>query len=507
MATSSAHFVSYKVLAEALFEAYENIYDIELINSNYRSYHQSEQYRQLRLSSEGENFFTALSKAIPQTIYPDDRYYVENMLERNALQKATRNNRTYSFIYRILDENGNGVYHQLRAVKRVVHGKSHILIGIKNIDGLIRLEEAHKEEISALYQKERNYLQAILANSAAYIEANLTTDLVTEKQVNRANIFDRNAIALFDKNASGYLFFDGHYSTFQKALCDHVICENADKYREISDKDYLLDCFSSGTGRASVLFSIKTPIGTQYPCHEVFYLYKETVTGDVHVLCVIYDLTEKQRHEREIAALKNELMLSRIRNSTSQIQPHFLYNALGSIQEIILTDPKHAFDLLGDFTVHLKNCVRAMSSDELIPFKEELENIKAYVNIEMMRFQDKLHVEYKIDADDFSVVPLTIQPLVENAIRHGIYKRGKKGGTVYVQTWEDEQYWRIKVEDNGVGFDAYEYKEWPINLKGSGLKNIRFRLEKLLNAKVEVDSVPDSGTRVLIRIPKKQKTK
>lgn len=170
---------------------------------------------------------------------------------------------------------------------------------------------------------------------------------------------------------------------------------------------------------------------------------------------------------------------------------------------MILIDPQYASDLLGDFTVHLRSCVRAMSNDEPVSFEEELKNITAYVNIEKMRYGDKLSVEYDIKTAEFNVLPLCIQPLVENAIRHGIHHRGKKGGKVVLRTWKERGEWVVQVEDNGVGFNVqkviHEVQEGKKD--STGLLNIRFRLEKILGARIELKSIVGEGTTVTVRIP------
>ena len=219
---------------------------------------------------------------------------------------------------------------------------------------------------------------------------------------------------------------------------------------------------------------------------------------------VIYDLTEHQRREKERQELERELQMSRIRNFTSQMQPHFLYNALGSIQEIVLDDPEYASDLIGDFTVHLRSCIRAMASDRLIPFDQEIANIRAYVNIEKMRFGEKLRVVYDFKKTDFQILPLSIQPLVENAIRHGIYQRGAEGGTVTVRSREQSDAWIVEVEDDGVGFDVEQsHRESASGKKDStGLKNLIFRLDKVMNADVCIRSEIGKGTKVTVSIPK-----
>lgn len=211
-------------------------------------------------------------------------------------------------------------------------------------------------------------------------------------------------------------------------------------------------------------------------------------------------IEESRERSRRLA---EELKDARVRNSVSQMQPHFLYNALSSIREIVLDDPEYASDLICDFTVHLRACVKSMSSNALVPFAEELENVKAYVNIEKMRFGERLSVKYDIACDDFMIVPLSVQPLVENAIRHGVFERGKAGGSVCVSETETEEQHILTVEDDGVGFD-YEKMMGEIERgerDSTGLVNTKFRLEKMLGAKVEIESRTGKGTRITIRIP------
>jgi LytS/YehU family sensor histidine kinase len=164
----------------------------------------------------------------------------------------------------------------------------------------------------------------------------------------------------------------------------------------------------------------------------------------------------------------------------------------------MLDDPEYASELLGDFTIHLRSCIRAMSNDDPLPFSQELDNIRAYVNIEKMRFGKKLNVEYDLQADEFGILPLSIQPIVENAIRHGIYERGLTGGTVTIHSGETEDNWVITVEDDGVGFDVDAYmKEMAEGSRDStGLKNIIFRLEKVMGGHVDITSTRVSERRL-----------
>lgn len=169
----------------------------------------------------------------------------------------------------------------------------------------------------------------------------------------------------------------------------------------------------------------------------------------------------------------------------------------------MLDDPEYAFDLIYDFTTHLRACIRSMSNDNLVPFSQELENIKAYVNIEKMRFGDRLNIRYDCPETGFDIIPLSIQPLVENAIRHGIYERGAAGGTVTVRTSRTENSFLIQVDDDGIGFDFDTTMEEVRNGKrdSTGLFNLIFRFEWLMNAKVHEESSADNGTKITVAIP------
>ena len=234
---------------------------------------------------------------------------------------------------------------------------------------------------------------------------------------------------------------------------------------------------------------------------------KRSSAGTMYGYSIVTDLSkykEKQQGlEKELDEVKLQLRHSRIRNASSQMQPHFLYNALSSIREIILENPQYASDLIYDFTVHLRACIRSITSDNLISFSQELENVKAYVNIEKMRFGDKLKVMYDCQETEFDIIPLSIQPLVENAIRHGVYERGLSGGTVTISSFKENESVVVYVEDNGVGFD---YEKVMDEIKtgkrdSNGLYNLIFRFETLMHAQIKVDSKIDYGTKITITIP------
>ena len=187
---------------------------------------------------------------------------------------------------------------------------------------------------------------------------------------------------------------------------------------------------------------------------------------------------------------------SRIRIMMSQIQPHFLYNTLSSIQALCRIDPDKAFDVTEQFGTYLRRNIDSLDQPDLIPFTKELEHTRVYAEIEMLRFPN-VRVNYDVPDVDFSVPVLTVQPLVENAIRHGV--RIREEGIVTVSSRTTDRFHEIMISDNGKGFDTTLLK----TADGShiGVRNVQERIEKLCGGTLTVESVPDKGTTVTIRIP------
>ena len=132
-------------------------------------------------------------------------------------------------------------------------------------------------------------------------------------------------------------------------------------------------------------------------------------------------------------------------------------------------------------------------------FTKEIEHVKNYTAIESLRFGERLNVIYDIHFDDFSIPPLTIQPIVENSIKHGVNQR-PEGGYVKISSHTNGENAVITIEDNGIGFDVTKP---PIEDGRShvGIKNIKQRLSQMLNATVDTTSVLNEGTKTVITIP------
>ena len=180
----------------------------------------------------------------------------------------------------------------------------------------------------------------------------------------------------------------------------------------------------------------------------------------------------------------------------SQIQPHFLFNSLNTIRALCVEDPKQAEHAIETFSAYLRQNLEFMHWASLIPLSKEVEHTRLYTEIEQLRFPD-IRVEYHITEDNCDIPPLTIQPLVENAIRHGI--RGQKDGTVIISAFREDQSFVITVQDNGTGFNP-EVKNNPEEMH-IGIRNVRSRVEQLSKGEFILESHSGEGTLITIRIP------
>ena len=206
---------------------------------------------------------------------------------------------------------------------------------------------------------------------------------------------------------------------------------------------------------------------------------------------------QRSRLEAEKNMVEAELKDSRISIMLSQIQPHFIYNTLGTIERMCLKDPQKAFELVRNFSLYLRGNFSELDSVTPIRFAEELKHVEYYINIEKVRFPD-MSIEYDVEATEFVLPALSVQPLVENAIKHGLM-RLETGGTVKIHSYETPTHFCVEVKDDGVGFDT----DAPIDEKKHvGLRNIRGRLKAMVDGKLILESKTGAGTKAVIMIPK-----
>ena len=206
---------------------------------------------------------------------------------------------------------------------------------------------------------------------------------------------------------------------------------------------------------------------------------------------------QRSRLESEKNIVEAELKESRVAIMLSQIQPHFIYNTLGTIERMCLKDPQKANELVRNFSLYLRGNFSELDSVVPIRFAEELKHVEHYVNIEKVRFPD-MNIEYDVEATEFVLPALSVQPLVENAIKHGLM-RLETGGKVLIRSYETPTHFCVEVKDDGVGFDTTQ----PIDEKKHvGLRNIRGRLNAMVDGDLILESKPGVGTKAVIKIPK-----
>ncbi len=200
---------------------------------------------------------------------------------------------------------------------------------------------------------------------------------------------------------------------------------------------------------------------------------------------------EESLMQKELELSKSELSLLR-----QQIRPHFIFNSLSIIKSLIRSNPDKAVEGLENFSDYLRANLDVLKSQELVSFDEELDNIEAYVSLALADESKGVNVVYDIKEKYFRLPPLSIEPLVENAIIHGI----AGGGTVNVSTMSDEESYIVVVADDGVGFDTGGTPQEK-KRRGIGVENVRARIEKQCGGSLDIKSDSD-GTVVTVRIPK-----
>ncbi len=217
-------------------------------------------------------------------------------------------------------------------------------------------------------------------------------------------------------------------------------------------------------------------------------------------LCQVLFMMKRSSEARlKTLSMEKELADSRVSIMLSQVQPHFLYNALGAIDRLCFEDPGEAHKAILMFSNYLRWNMDSLTQKTLIPFEKELEHTRQYLALEKLRFEERLAIEWEIEADEFMVPVLTLQPIVENAVRYGATKR-PGGGRLSVRSEETNESFRITVRDNGPGFDP----EAPFSEDRShtGIANVRGRLQSMCGGELLIQSAPGMGTTAVIEIPK-----
>ncbi|MBR1607012.1 MAG: histidine kinase [Clostridia bacterium] len=202
-------------------------------------------------------------------------------------------------------------------------------------------------------------------------------------------------------------------------------------------------------------------------------------------------LDEQEQYMRQ----QREIARQRASITVLEMRPHFIYNTMTSIYYLCDQDPKKAQQVTLDFTTYLRKNFTAIASENTIPFSEELEHTRAYLAVEQAQFEDRLFVAYDTPHTQFRLPPLTLQPIVENAVKHGM-DPDSDPLRISIRTRLTEKGSEIIVEDNGPGYEPAVDNEPHI-----ALTNIRQRLALMCRGALTISPREGGGTTVRVTIP------
>ena len=236
----------------------------------------------------------------------------------------------------------------------------------------------------------------------------------------------------------------------------------------------------------------------------IYYLSGSTCWMICYLIWMVFSLifrgagfiSDSVAKEHQLYETKTKLQDAQIRGMIQQIRPHFLYNTLTSVYVLCRDDPPRAMEVVQNFTDYLQANFNAIGATELISFSDELRHTKAYLAVESIRFGDKLSVDYDIKHSAFRLPPLSLQPLVENAVKYGVGK-GYHPVHIQINTRAEKDCAVLTVQDDGPGFDPKIVDDEAY----AGIRNVRSRLTLMCGGSLEIQSSTVGGTTVTVTIP------
>ncbi|MBR4308649.1 MAG: histidine kinase [Oscillospiraceae bacterium] len=194
--------------------------------------------------------------------------------------------------------------------------------------------------------------------------------------------------------------------------------------------------------------------------------------------------------------LRSDWEQNRIVLAMSQIRAHFIFNILNAISGMCKYDPQKADETVIRFARYLRGNIDVMQEDRMESFETSLRHLQDYVALEQIRFGDLIAFDVDAEVTDFSLPPLVLQPIVENAIKHGLTPK-EEGGLICLQTRRQDGGILITITDDGVGFDT----DAPVREGSVGMRNVRFRLKQMVKGEMHIQSAVGQGTTVTVFIP------
>lgn len=207
---------------------------------------------------------------------------------------------------------------------------------------------------------------------------------------------------------------------------------------------------------------------------------------------------------RKLIVNEEKLLKSELRTLQAQIKPHFLFNVLNTVIHMCRVSPEKALSLLTHLNIYLQCSFSFKNDEEFISLKQEIKHVVSYLKIEKVRFRERLQVELDINEEiECSIPPLILQPIVENAVKHGLLPQ-LNGGIVKITTKIIDNVILLIVEDNGAGMPEEKIVsilQGEDKSAGIGVANVNRRLIKLYGEGLQIESLPEYGTTVTIKIP------
>lgn len=198
--------------------------------------------------------------------------------------------------------------------------------------------------------------------------------------------------------------------------------------------------------------------------------------------------------------LEHDLEHSRIVLSLGQIKNHFIFNVLNAISGMCKNEPEKADETIILFSRYLRNNMAVLEDSDMVSFDKVLGDLRDYMELEKIRFGEKITYTEEIEFSDFVMPQMLLQPLVENSLKHGILPK-TEGGAISIKAYKEKGNVIIKIIDDGVGFDqSKEYNEDSL-----GIRNVQFRLKHMINGKLAIKSEIGKGTVATITIPFREK--
>jgi two-component system, LytTR family, sensor kinase len=340
---------------------------------------------------------------------------------------------------------------------------------------------------------------AALASPA--LRAGLTTASAERSARHLRSLLGAPAIALTD--ASGLLAWDGrfdHHAQQTARLAAPVLDDGATSVRSRGD----MPCEDPDCGLRHVIVTALTVEGRPVGTLQVF--SSSASAGLVRAAEEVARWVSGQLELAELDASRTRLMQAEVRALRAQISPHFVYNSLTAIASFVRTDPERARELLLEFADFTRHSFRRHG--EFTTLAEELRSIERYLVLEKARFGDRLTVRLRVAPEVLTVaVPvLSLQPLVENAVRHGL-ERKPGAGTVTIIAEDVDQEAVITIEDDGIGEEPDRVRRALAGdeaMESIGLGNVDERLRSTYGDEygLVVETAPGAGTKVTVRVPK-----